>query len=89
LIQINTTLTAPARMPVTEIEQTQRRAGADFSPLSKVRLLVRKLPDFDDPPSAVAKPPFSAHSSEDFVRRFQISFYATIAISNMNTKNSH
>jgi hypothetical protein len=52
-------------------------------------LLVRKLSDFDDPPSAVAKPPFSAHSSEDFVRRFQISFYATIAISKMNTKSSH
>jgi len=31
----------------------------------------------------------SAHSSEDFVRRFQISFYAAIAISKMNTKNSH
>jgi hypothetical protein len=52
-------------------------------------LLVGKLSDFDDPPSAVAKPPFSAYSSEDFVRRFQISFYAAIAISKMNTKNSH
>jgi hypothetical protein len=35
-------------------------------------LLVGKLSDFDDPPSAVAKPPFGAHSSDDFVRPDQL-----------------